>query len=461
MEVHSDVELCRVTVVAARTRMDLALPVDANLADLLPTLLLYAGEDPDGEGFLSGGWVLQRPGELPLDTGSRLTAIGVRDGDILHLRHRDSALPELAVDDVAEAVAGLSRGVPWTADRTRIAAVAASGVLGLLAVTVLALPGPPWPLPAAMLLCVAAVFTGAAVALSRSYLAPFAAVVSVVVASAAGLAGGAALVAGEHVLLDSGAPGLLVGAAVVLVVSVIAVLGVECARDAFSATALGAGVLVVAAGVTTMEWASARTVVGVTVALLMALAPLLPGLASRIARLPLPPVPVSAADLRLAEDLLPGADVLDRARAADRLFTALTATTGVLVSGCLLLVVAEPTGYGSTLAVMVALALFLRARHFAGAAQRIWLLATGLVDLGLAVWGFTGQLPPSLLVLLPVLLLVAAGVSTWWAVRMAGRRLTPYWGRFGDVVEVIVLLSVIPLAIGVAGAYTRMQGLFG
>ncbi len=62
---------------------------------------------------------------------------------------------------------------------------------------------------------------------------------------------------------------------------------------------------------------------------------------------------------------------------------------------------------------------------------------------------------------MPLLLLAAALVSTWWGVRMAGRRLTPYWGRFGDVVEVMVLLSVIPLAIGVAGAYTRMQGLFG
>ncbi|MEU5670390.1 EsaB/YukD family protein, partial [Micromonospora sp. NPDC047753] len=37
--------LSRITIVAPRTRMDLALPSDVPLADLLPTLLRYAGED--------------------------------------------------------------------------------------------------------------------------------------------------------------------------------------------------------------------------------------------------------------------------------------------------------------------------------------------------------------------------------------------------------------------------------
>jgi type VII secretion integral membrane protein EccD len=460
MEVRSDVELCRVTVVAARTRMDLALPVDANLADLLPTLLRHAGEDPEGEGFLSGGWVLQRAGEAPLDAGRRLSALGIRDGEILHLRHRNSALSEIAVDDVAEAVAGLS-GAPWTADRTRAAAIIAAGVLALLAVVVLGFAGPPWTVPAAVLLGITALFTGTAVTLAHAYSASFAAVVSIVVAATAGLAGGAALVAGPDELVHADAPGLLVGAAVVLVVSLVGVLAVTAARDACCSAALGAGVVVVAAGVTTLDLASARAVVGVIIAVLMSLAPLLPGLAARLAGLPLPPVPASAADLRRAEDLLPGPGVLGKARAADRLFTALTATSGLLVSGCLLLAVAQPPWYGRTLAVVVALALFLRARHLAGVAQRTWLIATGLLDLGLGVWSFSAHLAAPLVLLVPFVLLAGAGASTWWGVRMAGRRLTPYWGRFGDVLEGAVLLSVIPLAIGVAGAYTRMQGLFG
>jgi len=51
-DLHTDIELCRLTVVAPRTRMDLALPVDATLADVLPTLLRHAGEDPNDPAFL-------------------------------------------------------------------------------------------------------------------------------------------------------------------------------------------------------------------------------------------------------------------------------------------------------------------------------------------------------------------------------------------------------------------------
>ena len=47
--------LSRITIVAPRTRMDLALPSDVPLADLLPTLLRYA-RGP------------RSPGDLPLAT---------------------------------------------------------------------------------------------------------------------------------------------------------------------------------------------------------------------------------------------------------------------------------------------------------------------------------------------------------------------------------------------------------
>ena len=131
------------------------------------------------------------------------------------------------------------------------------------------------------------------------------------------------------------------------------------------------------------------------------------------------------------------------------------------MSGCLVLAVGQPSWYGRTLAVVVAIAFCLRARHLTGRTQRTWLLATAALDLGLGVSGFAASLDRPVAVVGPLLLLAAAGASIWWGVRMTDRRLTPYWGRLGDVIEVLVLLSVIPLAIGVAGAYTEMQSLFG
>jgi type VII secretion integral membrane protein EccD len=148
---RTDVELCRLTVVAPRTRMDLALPVDATLADVLPTLLRHAGEDPNDPAFLRGGWSLQRIGEPPLDTARRLAAAGIRDGDLLYLRHRDSALPELAFDDVADAMSTATRRDgrrAWTPATTKLASVLFGGVFAIGAAVALVSTGPPWCYPA-------------------------------------------------------------------------------------------------------------------------------------------------------------------------------------------------------------------------------------------------------------------------------------------------------------------------
>ena len=144
-DLHTDIELCRLTVVAPRTRMDLALPVDATLADVLPTLLRHAGEDPNDPAFLRGGWSLQRVGEPPLDTARRLSAAGIRDGDVLYLRHRDSALPELAFDDVADAMTAATRRAgrdAWTPATTKLASVLFGGVFAIGAAVALVSTGP-------------------------------------------------------------------------------------------------------------------------------------------------------------------------------------------------------------------------------------------------------------------------------------------------------------------------------
>ena len=97
--------LSRITIVAPRTRMDLALPSDVPLADLLPTLLRYAGEDLADEGVRHGGWALSRLGGAPLDGGRTAAQLGVRDGEVLYFNPRSAAAPEIVFDDVVDAVA--------------------------------------------------------------------------------------------------------------------------------------------------------------------------------------------------------------------------------------------------------------------------------------------------------------------------------------------------------------------
>lgn len=461
-EQRADAELCRLTVVAPRTRMDLALPVDATLADVLPTLLRHAGEDPADPAFLRGGWSLQRLGDPPLDIAMRLSSLGLRDGDTLYLRHRDLALPELAFDDVADAMSTASRREgrhAWTAQTTRVASVVLGCAFAGGAVVAVARLGPPWLVPSAILLTVAALTIGLATACARSFEAPEAGVAVAGVAVVAGFAGGFLLLA-DHGWASAGAPGLLVGSAVVLVLAILAVLGVGRGRDGFIGVAAAAIVGLAGAGARAVGLGDAASVAAAISVVLLAMTPLLPSAAARIARLPMPVLPLGADDIRHADDVMPGRDVLARARAADRVFTGLTAAVAVSLAVCAAWLAATTGWYGPALTAAIGVALWLRARHLTGRPLRVWLLAGGAVCLGLALCAL-GSAGTSVALLVPVVLMVAAVVALVWGVRMAGRRLTPYWGRGGDLLEVLVLLSVVPLALGVAGAYTAMQNLFG
>ena len=74
-------DTCRVTMVAPRVRIDVALPTTVPLASLLPTLLWHSGEQLAEEGLPHGGWALQRAGDAPLDTAVSVAALGIRGGE--------------------------------------------------------------------------------------------------------------------------------------------------------------------------------------------------------------------------------------------------------------------------------------------------------------------------------------------------------------------------------------------
>ncbi len=83
----------------------------------------------------------------------------------------------------------------------------------------------------------------------------------------------------------------------------------------------------------------------------------------------MPVLPLSADDIRHATDVMPGRDVLERARAADRVFSSLTAASAVTVAVCSGWVVDGGSWYGATLVAVTGIALGLRARHFTGPAS--------------------------------------------------------------------------------------------
>ena len=95
-------DLARVTVATPQRRIDVALPGNAHVAELLPHLLRLAGDELADDGEHHGGWTLRRATGAELDPVRGLAVQGIRDGELLNLVPRRLDWPELAYDDIVE-----------------------------------------------------------------------------------------------------------------------------------------------------------------------------------------------------------------------------------------------------------------------------------------------------------------------------------------------------------------------
>ncbi len=337
MSTTSGADLCRVTVVGPRRRVDIVLPAYVPFAELFPTVLRYAGTDLANAGLVRGGWVLQRLGQPPFHPGMTPQQVGLRDGEMVYLRPRLSQLPQLAFDDVADVIAtGVNeqpdRWSPQAARRVSLAAAALALAAGLAA---LAASGPPWALPSIAAGTVAAVLLIAALAVSRAagdsgagaalgYLAlPY--------GFMAGLLGSARSVELSHL----GSLQLLSGFAALVFVAVVAGVAVAEGLPVFFGAGGAAllGVIAVGLAQAVGNQRGAAGPAAVTVAVALALTPLIPAITFRLARVTLPPVPRNAEDLRQDSLMVDGKQVLDRTAVADRFVTGVVSGIGLVAIG--------------------------------------------------------------------------------------------------------------------------------
>ncbi|MYS20668.1 WXG100 protein secretion system (Wss), protein YukD, partial [Streptomyces sp. DvalAA-14] len=103
--------LCRLTVRAPDTSLDLAVPSDIPLADLLPVIVGHAGDDLAEAGLEHGGWALQRIGGAPLDPEGTPQSLELRDGEVLLLRPLAETLPPVRFDNLVDGVSSTMRGL--------------------------------------------------------------------------------------------------------------------------------------------------------------------------------------------------------------------------------------------------------------------------------------------------------------------------------------------------------------
>jgi type VII secretion integral membrane protein EccD len=452
----------RVTVVAPRTRIDVALPADVSVADLLPKLLEMANEvTPDG-GARHGGWCLAKLGDSPLDPSRTLGSLGIVDGDMLQLRKRNENPPPPLYDDVVDAIAESAPDSfrPWTKQTAnRIGYIAGAIALFLAAVAVL-MGGPlngGNQLAAAIASGVTSIVAvGAGAVIARAYQATTA---GVLVAAAGGLP--MAFVSGVYIVPDGlGAANFLLGSALMGIVASASIMLIGAGVTTFVAAGTAAvfGILAFTVG-TLIDHPAAGIAAGTAAAALAGIS-MLPRLTIQLAKLPLPNVPGSAEDLKEDSAMPDYRSIERRAGLAHEYMTGMIIGSGIVAAISAMLTAAAPGVWGVITAVVITLVLLLRGRTYANGSQAIALLATGMLSAAgvLIGWLIEASAFDRLLLVFGALVVIG-GAALVLGVIFPEQRFSPPLRRAVEVFEAICIASVLPLALAVMNLYTTLRHL--
>ena len=447
----------RVTLVAPRTRIDVALPADVAVADLLPMLLDLARERSQDGGSRHGGWCLARLGELAMDPSRTLAAAGVLDGDLLQLRRRSELPPPPLFDDVVDAIAVASPDSyrPWTPRTARALGQVAGGLALVTAAVALFLAGP--GLGPAITAGGAAVL---AVALGGVVTRVFGDHGTGVLVAAAGLP--SAFVAGLYTVPGTGIdrPNLLLACTFVLVVAAGAVLVLGTGATPFVAAAAAAALGAGAALVGTLVAHPVAGIAAGTASVTLAALPLLPRLTIQLARLPIPQVPRGADDLKADTGFPDYAAIERRAGLAHEYLTGLIIGCGAVAATCAVLLAASGRAAGILLGVIVTLVMLLRARSYPNGTQAIALLVAGmLAAAGLVTSWMAGAGGVELNLWIFTTLAVLGAAALVLGVVFPRQRFSPVLRRSVDVTEAVLIAAVLPVALAVMDLYATVRHL--
>ncbi|MQA09617.1 MAG: type VII secretion integral membrane protein EccD [Pseudonocardiaceae bacterium] len=448
------------TVVAPRTRIDVALPADVPVADLLPMLLEMAKEtSPDG-GTRHGGWCVAKLGDAPLDPSRTLASLGVVDGEMLQLRRRNENPPPPLYDDVVDAIAAADPDSfrPWTKDTARTVGQVAAVLAFLTAAVTLLLGGPLGGGEGLVPAIVGGVGAIACVALGAVFARVYQAnSTGVVVAAGGGLS--LAFVSGLYIVPgEPGRASLLLASALVLIVAAASILLLGSGITTFIAAATAATFGILAFGVAALIAHPAPGVAAGTAAVALAGLSMLPRATIWLARLPLPNVPGSAEDLKEDGGFPDYSAIERRASIAHNYMTGLLVGCGTVAAISAIITAGAPSIFGVITATVVTLVLLLRARTYANGSQAIALLATGMFSTAgvLIGWLIAADTFTRLLYVFSALIVLAAGALVLGVI-FPEQRFSPPLRRTVEILEAVCIATVLPLALAVMDLYSVLR----
>ncbi|MFC6061534.1 type VII secretion integral membrane protein EccD [Streptomyces ochraceiscleroticus] len=471
---------CRVTIVAPDSRIDVALPEDIPVADIYPEILRLSGQTP-ADGAPVGYHLVRRDGTV-LDGSRSFAAQRILDGDVLSLRPFSVSLPPAVYDDVSDSVASaVTRDrTLWNDDLLRTAGLAGSLVLLVLMGFVLWFSDPArhdmHSLPGILAAVAGVLLVALAAVRARVYDDRASAIIL-------GLGGlPHVMIAGSGLLPLPDGQGVgrlqfLLGCVAVLIASTILIAVTLHGDGPFVAAAFTATIGTLATFVAILTDLRPVETAALCVCAVVGVIAFLPGLSARFARLPIgyaPPRPGNSG----YDDPDAGPESegpVDAERIAAQARRGHEMLVG-LVGGCAA-VVTIATGvlgfsdsvWGQVLAFAAGLSMLMRARLFRYTSQVTCALAAGLaafalLGLGLAlhppaVLGDGGFAADLRMIWLTAAIAVAAALVTGIALIVPRKGVTPFWARFAELFENLVLLSLIPLCLAVMNVYMAARGM--
>jgi len=473
---------CRVTIVAPDSRIDVALPDDIPVADIYPEILRLSQQSP-AEGAPVGYHLVRRDGTV-LDSSRSFAAQRILDGELLTLRPFAESLPPAVFDDVSEAVASAvtSERTLWNGDLTRASGLVGGGVLPVLLAFV-AWTGDPLhdmnSLPGILAGVTGVLLVVLACVRARVYDDR---------ASAIALGLGALPnvgVAGSGLLPLADGEGIgklqfLLACAAVLLASFLLTLFSPSGDGPFVAFVFASAIGLLAVFAATLADWTPSEIAALCAPIAVGGLAFLPGLSMRFARLPIgfdtpDTAPRSAYDTDpTPQEPVDAERVTAKARRGHELLVGLVGGCALIAVGASAVLGFSSNVWAQLLALATGVALLMRAHLFRYTGQVAPVLGAGLASLVLLGLGLALNPPQSIVfealrgdrtdldirtIWLVAAIAAAAALVTAIGLIVSRGGLTPFWGRFLEIAEGFVLLTLVPLALAVFDVYTTARSM--
>ncbi|GAB3258550.1 type VII secretion integral membrane protein EccD [Alteromonas gracilis] len=431
----------RVHIVAPHTRLDVSLPADVPLADLLPMVLEMVGERSDDDESTYGGWALSRVDGQQLTPDRTLHQLDLLDGAVLRLFPRAGEVERPYFDDVVDAVAETVRKEMFTGD-LRHQVSAGMITTGLLATAVLF-----WATEPGILSAVAAGLVAVLMVLVSGFLARTAANPGLGVATGSANVA-VCFVAGTLAFDDRwGWPALLLGAALALGGAAAAYAATGSGVRSFSALQTVALAWIVGGLIGLLfDLELGAVAAGIAAFGVMSMTAL-PWASMHLARLPAPTIPMTSEELRTLPDPDFAAITRRASLASGYLNGTLIGCSAIAGLGAVAALASGGNGIWTPIfAVVVVAAVLMRVRLVADAMPRVAMVVIGMISIALMVAGIVMDDEQTMGLAAPVVAAIVVLVLATSAAAGSRQRMSPTTARSIDILEGLLIAAVLPLA---------------